>query len=330
MGENMKILVTGAAGYIGSIVTERLIELGHEVIALDNLQAGHQSAVSPQAKFIQVDLANQEFLKKIFQDNKIEAVIHMAAEALIAESIIDPHRFFVSNVTYGLNLLSAMLESGVKRIIFSSTAAIYGEPERLPITEAAPKKPVNSYGESKLMFERILHWYHKAYGIKYIALRYFNAAGASRLLGEHHIPETHLIPLVLQVALGNRSHVEIYGTDYDTPDGTCLRDYIHVQDLAQAHVLALENLDHVKAAAYNMGNGDGYSVLQIIESARQITGHAIPAIPSGRRPGDPARLVASSGRMHRELGWEARYPALHDIIESAWLWHKAHPQGYLS
>ena len=326
----MKILVTGAAGYIGSIVTERLIELGHEVSALDNLQAGHRAAVCPEAKFIKADLADQELLTKVLLEHRIEAVIHMAAEALIAESIIDPHRFFLSNVTCGLNLLAAMLKAGVKRIIFSSTAATYGEPEKLPITEEAPKRPVNSYGESKLMFERILHWYHRAYGINYIALRYFNAAGASKLLGEHHVPETHLIPLVLQVALGNRSHIEIYGTDYDTPDGTCLRDYIHVWDLAQAHVLALENLDRVGEGAYNMGNGDGYSVLQIIESARQITGHQIPASPSPRRPGDPARLVASSRRIRRELGWEPRYPSLNDIIESAWLWHKAHPQGYFS
>ena len=324
----MQVLVTGAAGYVGSIVAEALIERGFAVIVLDNLQAGHRAAVHSEALFIQADLADTDTLDRVFQEHEIDAVMHMAAEALIAESMTDPHRFFTGNVRYGMNLLDAMLTHGVLRIIFSSTAAVYGEPDSVPITEDAPRKPVNSYGESKLMFERILDWYHQAYRLKYVSLRYFNAAGASERFGEHHDPETHLIPLVLRVALGQREHVQVYGTDYDTPDGTCIRDYIHVVDLTWAHVLALENLDRLSARVYNLGNGDGYSVLQVIETVRQVTGHPIPAIPAPRRPGDPARLVASSQRIRAELGWEPQYPDLRTIVETAWRWHQAHPNGY--
>ena len=324
----MQVLVTGAAGYVGSIVTEALIDQSHAVIALDNLQAGHRQAVHPEALFIQADLADTDALKRAFQEHDIDAVMHMAAEALIAESMTDPRHFFTGNVRYGMNLLDAMLAHGVQRIIFSSTAAVYGEPDNVPITEDALKQPVNSYGESKLMFERILDWYHRAYGLKYISLRYFNAAGTSERFGEHHDPETHLIPLVLQVALGQREHVQVYGTDYDTPDGTCIRDYIHVVDIARAHVLALENLDRLGARVYDLGNGDGYSVLQVIETAREVTGHTIPAIPAPCRSGDPARLVASSQRIRAELGWQPQYPGLRTIIESAWRWHQQYPDGY--
>ncbi|MCR4432260.1 MAG: UDP-glucose 4-epimerase GalE [Tepidanaerobacteraceae bacterium] len=324
----MQVLVTGAAGYVGSIATEALIERSHTVIALDNLQAGHRQAVHPEALFIHADLADVDALNRVFREQNIDAVMHMAAETLIAESMTDPRRFFTSNVRYGMNLLDAMLANGVQRIIFSSTAAVYGEPDSVPITEDALKKPVNSYGESKLMFEHILHWYHRAYALKYVSLRYFNAAGASERFGEHHDPETHLIPLVLQVALGQREHVQVYGTDHDTPDGTCIRDYIHVVDLAQAHILALENLDRLGARVYNLGNGDGYSVLQVIETARQVTDHPIPAIPAACRSGDPARLVASPQRVRAELGWQPQYPDLRAIIETAWRWYQRYPDGY--
>lgn len=324
----MKVLVTGAAGYVGSIVTEMLVEQGHTVIALDNLQQGHREAVHPEALFIKADLADRGGLDQFFRKHDLDAVMHLAAETLIADSMTDPRRFFTSNVRHGMNLLDAMLAHDVKRIVFSSTAAVYGEPHSIPITEDAPKKPLNSYGESKLMFERILDWYHRAYALRYVSLRYFNAAGASERFGEDHDPETHLIPLVLQVALGQREHVHVYGTDYDTHDGTCIRDYIHVVDLTRAHVLALEHLDGLGPRVYNLGNGDGYSVLQVIETARRITGHPIPAVPASRRPGDPARLVASAQRIRNELGWEPQYQDLGIIIESAWRWHKAHPNGY--
>jgi UDP-glucose 4-epimerase len=324
----VKILVTGAAGYIGSIVTEVLLQKGHEVLALDNLQAGHRLAVHPQATFFKIDLADKDALQNLFANQQIDAVVHMAAEALIAESVTNPHRFFTANVYYGMNLLEAMLDHGVHQIIFSSTAAVYGEPQTLPIGEDAAKQPINSYGESKLMFERIMDWYHKAYGLKYVALRYFNAAGASENYGEHHDPETHIIPLVLQVALNRRENIQVYGTDYPTPDGTCIRDYIHVIDLARAHVLALDNLDRLGGRAFNLGNGDGYSVFQIIETARRITGHKIPAIHSPRRHGDPARLIASSGSIRQELSLQPKYPDLDSIIETAWHWHLNHPQGY--
>ena len=316
----MHILVTGAAGYIGSIVTEVLIAQGHSVVAFDNLQTGHQAAVHPKAVFVQADLADREALDRVFREHDLNAVIHMAAETLISQSMTDPGRFFAANVHYGMNLLDAMRSYRVQRLIFSSTAAVYGEPSEIPISEEAVGRPLNPYGESKLMFERTLEWYHRAYGLRYISLRYFNAAGASENFGEAHEPETHLIPLVLEVALERKEEVKVYGTDYDTPDGTCIRDYIHVVDLARAHVLALENLDSRKARVYNLGNGDGYSVFQVIETARQVTGHSLPARPVGRRPGDPARLTASSARIRSELGWVPDYSDLRTIIETAWRW----------
>ena len=324
----MKVLVTGAAGYVGSIVTEELVEAGHRVIALDNLSQGHRQAVHLGATFVHGDLADTALLDTLFRGFSLDAVMHMAAEARIDDSVRDPRRYFQANVVCGLNLLDAILAHDIRKIVFSSTAAVYGEPERVPIVEDDPKAPVNSYGESKQMFERILDWYHRAYGFQVASLRYFNACGASARFGEHHEPETHLIPLVLQVALGQREAIHVFGVDYDTPDGSCIRDYVHVVDLAQAHLLALENLERLGCQVYNLGNGDGYSVLQVIEAAREVTGHAIPAVPAHRRPGDPARLVASSDRIRAELGWQPHQPDLHSIIESAWKWHKAHPHGY--
>jgi len=326
----MNILVTGGAGYIGSAVTEVLLNQGHNVIVIDDLQAGHRLAVHPEAQFFQIDLCDKPALEQLFANHKIDAVVHMAAEALIAESVTNPRRFFNANVYYGLNLLEAMLNHGVHKIIFSSTAAVYGEPKIFPIDEDAAKQPINSYGESKLMFERILDWYNKAYGLQYVCLRYFNAAGASVNFGEHHEPETHLIPLVLDVALGKRDHIQINGSDYDTPDGTCIRDYIHVSDIAEAHALCLKHLNRVGARAYNLGNGDGFTVLQIIETCRQITKHPIPALVGPRRQGDPARLIANPRHICTELNWQPRFAKLADIIETAWNWHKLHPNGYES
>ena len=318
----MKILVTGAAGYIGSVVTEVLIDQGHSVIALDNLQAGHREAVHPNADFVQADLADTQALDQVFRDHDLDAVVHMAAEALVSVSMSNPRRFFSTNVRGGLNLLDAMLSHEVKKIIFSSTAAVYGEPEETPISEEALTRPVNSYGESKLMFERILDWYDRAYGLRYISLRYFNAAGASEKSGEAHDPETHLIPLILDVAMGKKEEIQVFGTDYDTPDGTCIRDYIHVLDLAKAHVIALQNLDGKKPRVYNLGNDDGDSIYQVIEAARQVTGHPLPAVSAPRRSGDPARLTATSARIRSELGWVPDYPDLQTIIKTAWNWHQ--------
>jgi len=324
----LKVLVTGAAGYIGSVVTELLVEQGYEVVALDNLQHGHRAAVHPEAPFVQGDLLDGEGLKSFLAANPVDAVVHLAAEALIDESMRDPGRFFRANVCGGLNLLEAMIATGVERIVFSSTAAVYGEPQCVPITEDAPCVPVNSYGESKLAFERMLDWYRRACGLKYVSLRYFNACGATERCGEFHVPETHLIPILLEAALGQREAVQLYGTDYDTPDGTCIRDYIHVVDIAWAHVLALTEIDRVGARTYNMGNGNGYSNLEVIETVRQITGREIMVIPTDRRPGDPARLVASCERIRHELGWEPRCPNLTTMVETAWAWRQRHARGY--
>jgi len=325
----MKILVTGAAGYIGSVVTEQLVEQGHQVIALDNLKNGHRAAVHPGALFVQADLLEANGLGELLRQHRVEAVVHLAAEALIDVSMRDPGLFFRVNIVGGLNLLDAMIATGVKRIVFSSTAAVYGEPEHIPITEDARHLPVNSYGESKLAFEKILQWYHQAYDLKYVTLRYFNACGATERFGEYHVPETHIIPILFEVALGQRPQFNLFGTDYDTPDGTCVRDYIHVWDIANAHVLALKELDRLSVRAYNMGNGAGYSNRQVVEAVRQVTGKDIPVIPSPRRPGDPARLVASSERIRTELGWTPRYPELTTMVETAWVWRQKHPNGYV-
>ena len=324
----MKILVTGAAGYIGSVVTELLIDRGHLVVGLDNLSHGHLAAVHPKAEFFHLDLLDDEELKKIFATQKFDAVVHLAAEALIGESLRDPGRFFKANVSGGINLLEAMACSGVKKIVFSSTAAVYGEPQEIPIRENAPKSPVNSYGESKLAFERILSWYRLAYDIHHISLRYFNACGATKLYGEFHVPETHLIPIVFDVALGEREAIHLFGTDYDTRDGSCIRDYIHVVDIARAHLLALEKIDDVKGDAFNMGHGNGYSNREVIKAVEDVVGKEISVIEADRRPGDPSRLIASSDRIRQMLGWEPQYPDLRTMIQTAWEWRLNHPKGY--
>lgn len=324
----MRILVTGAAGYIGSVVTEHLVEQGHEVLALDSMRHGHAAAVHPQAHFIQGDLVDGNWLNQVLTANRVDAVVHLAAEALIDESLRDPGRFFRANVCGGLNLLEAMVAADVKRIVFSSTAAVYGEPASVPIMEDASQQPVNSYGESKLAFERMLEWYRRSYGLKHVSLRYFNACGATERFGEYHVPETHLIAILFEVAMGQREAIRLYGTDYDTPDGTCIRDYIHVVDIAEAHLLALKNIDRVEARVYNMGNGTGYSNREVIEMVSRVTGRDIPVVPADRRPGDPARLVASSSRIRQELGWEPQYPRLETMVETAWTWRQRHPKGY--
>ncbi|MCL5951089.1 MAG: UDP-glucose 4-epimerase GalE [Chloroflexi bacterium] len=326
----MQVLVTGAAGYIGSVVAEQLVEQGHTVIALDNLKAGHRAAVHPAAEFVQVDLLDSAMLKMLVKMRPVDAVVHLAAEALIDVSMRDPGLFFMANVVAGLNLLQAMVEGGIKRIVFSSTAAVYGEPKTLPLTEESDRAPVNPYGESKLAFERILHWFHHAHGMHYVTLRYFNACGATEQHGEYHIPETHIIPILFETALGRRQTFQLYGTDYDTPDGTCIRDYVHVDDIAQAHVLALAKIDSLEARCFNMGNTRGYSNREVIDVARHVTGCTIPFVPTERRPGDPARLVASSERIRRELGWKPRYPDLETMIGTAWQWRMKHPGGYLN
>jgi UDP-glucose 4-epimerase len=324
----MRVLVTGAAGFIGSVVTAQLLEAGHDVVALDSLKNGHSAAVVPQAQFVKADLLDADGLKRIVASTGVDAVIHLAAEALIKESVRDPGLFFRVNTVGGLNLLEAMLAAGVPRLIFSSTAAVYGEPEATPIPEDARCLPVNAYGESKLAFERMLPWYARAHDLRSTSLRYFNACGATDRYGEDHRPETHLIPILLEVALGQRDAIDLYGTDYDTPDGTCIRDYIHVDDIAHAHLLALDNVDAGGARAYNMGNGRGYSNREVIDAVREVTGREIRVNLAARRPGDPARLVASDERIRAELGWEPRYPELKAMIETAWAWRQQHPNGY--
>jgi UDP-glucose 4-epimerase len=321
----MKIFLTGGAGYIGSITAECLLDEGHEVVVFDNLEQGHRAAVDPRVSFIEGDLRDRDAVREALVTARPEAVMHFAAYALVGESMEDPMRYFRNNVTGGIHLVEAMLAAGVKKIIFSSTCASYGYPDQFPMTEDLPQRPVNPYGESKLMFERILVWARERKGIEPVFLRYFNAAGATEKYGEDHDPETHLIPLVLFVALGKRDKIMIFGDDYDTPDGTCIRDYIHIVDLAQAHMLAVTG-NHT--GAFNLGNGSGYSVKEVIEVAREITGHPIPAEIAPRRPGDPDRLVASSKKAREVLGWKPAYPDLKDIVSHAWRWHRAHPKGY--
>jgi len=328
----MNLFVTGGAGYIGSICVEECLNAGHEVTVFDNLSEGHRHALESRAHFVEGDLSNRQQVLKAITEAKAEAVLHFAAHALVGESMTNPSKYFRNNVGSGINLLDAMAAAGVKRFIFSSTCATYGVPDRMPMTEDLPQMPNNPYGESKLMFERMLKWYDTIHGIKHINLRYFNAAGATGNFGEHHHIETHLIPNVLAVALGRKPNVEIYGTDYPTPDGTCIRDYIHIIDLAQAHMLALKKLSEpdAKSDSFNLGNGDGYSVREVIEVARVITKHPIPAIEKPRRPGDPPRLIASAEKAIRELGWQPRYPKLDQIVQSAWNWHSKNPKGYMA
>jgi UDP-glucose 4-epimerase len=324
----MRVLVTGGAGYIGSVVAEELLRDGHEVFVYDSLYKGHRESVAPEATFVHADLMDGERLGRTLRDGRIEAVIHMAADSLVGESVTEPAKYYRNNVVAGLALLDAMNEENVRRIVFSSTAAVYGEPEKQPIEETDPTKPTNPYGESKLAFERALRWYENAYGLHYASLRYFNAAGATHRCGEAHDPETHLIPAVLQAAAGKKSQVEIYGEDYPTRDRTCLRDYIHVVDLARAHILALNILDE-RSAIYNLGcGGEGYTVREVVNVAREITGRDIPVHVSPRRAGDPAVLIASSARIKRELGWMPERQDLRTIIKSAWDWMQQHPDGY--
>jgi len=326
----MAILVTGGLGYVGSHAVKMLMDSGREVVSFDNLLFGHEEASSGSAIVIG-DLLDIEALRGAFDKYPIDAVMHFAALADVGDSVVYPHRYYATNVTGSLNLLQVMLEHNVKNLIFSSTAAVFGEPREIPIPEDHPKDPTNPYGRSKLMFEEILAESEAAYGIRWVALRYFNASGAdpSGLIGEDHTPEHHLIPIVLQVALGQREKVILFGDDWDTPDGSGIRDYVHVTDLAQAHMLALQHLEKGGASAvYNMGNGNGQSVKEVIQVSREITGAVIPAVAGPRRPGDPARLVASSDKIKRELGWNPQFADLRTIVQMAWDWHKGHPNGY--
>jgi len=325
----MRVLVTGGAGYIGSVVAEELLQAGHQVVVFDNLSRGHRQAVPKNAELVVGDLADRDGLDQLLRSHAIDAVMHFAALIEAGESMKAPEEFFRNNTSNALTLLGAMLAAGVKRFVFSSTAALFGNPERTPIEEDDPVHPTNAYGESKLLVERMLAWFHQIHGLRYASLRYFNAAGASRPdKGEAHQPETHLIPRILQVALGRTEHVNIFGTDYPTRDGTCIRDYIHVSDLAFAHLLALHALENSCPLIYNLGNGQGFSVRQVVEVARKVTGHPIPVIESPRRAGDPAVLIASSERIRRDLGWRPRFPDLKAIVESAWQWHRTQPDGY--
>jgi UDP-glucose 4-epimerase len=317
----MNVVVTGGAGYIGSVVAAELLRGGHGVVVVDNLAKGHREAVPPGARFVHADLLDRPRLAEALDG--AEAVVHLAAWSLVGESVSDPAKYYQNNVVAGLALLDAMRDEGIARLVFSSTAAVYGEPARQPIGETDPTAPTNPYGQTKLAFEEALRWWHAAYGLRSVSLRYFNAAGATDTLGEDHDPETHLIPIVLQTAAGQRPEVAIFGDDYPTPDGTCIRDYIHVVDLARAHVLALEALvdDRVTTTAYNLGcGGDGYSVRAVIDAARRVTGREIPVRIGPRRPGDPARLIASSARIQAELGWVPARQSLDEIIGSAWRW----------
>src|SRR5436309_13129420 len=321
----MKIFVVGGAGYIGSVCSELLLNKGHEVAIFDNLSEGHRAADDSRTHFIEGELADREQIQTAVSAHRPDAVMHFAANALVNESMRNPSKYFRNNLCNGLNLLDAMVAADVRRIVFSSTCAIFGPPDRVPIDETAQPRPINPYGESKLAFEKILRWYDEIHGLKFVSLRYFNAAGASGNFGEDHRVETHLIPNVLKVALGQKPHLEIYGTDYETPDSTCARDYNHIIDLARAHILALGAGESV---FYNLGTGGGSSVHEVIAACRKITGRKIDTVEKPRRPGDPPGLIASSEKIKRELGWEPQFQSLDRIIESAWKWHQKFPEGY--
>lgn len=323
----MKVLVTGGAGYIGSVVAEQLLAAGEEVVVFDNLSQGHRAAIPPEAIFVQGDLADFDAVEALFRAQRPEAVMHFASNTLVGESMALPFKYLGDNVTNGLNLLQNAVTYGAQRFILSSTANLFDNPQRIPIAETERIMPGSPYGESKHLLERMLYWLDRVYGLRYATLRYFNAAGATAQRGEDHHPETHLIPLTLQVALGQRESIKVFGDDYPTPDGTCIRDYIHVSDLAQAHILALYALDK-GSRRYNLGNGLGFSVMEVIQACRDVTGHPIPAEIVGRRAGDPAVLIAASDVLRAELGWEPHYPGIHQIVETAWAWHKTHPHGY--
>jgi UDP-glucose 4-epimerase len=321
----MKLLVTGGAGYIGSICVEQLLDQGHNVTIFDNLTEGHRRAIDPRAPLIEGDLQDRKAIFSAMDQVRPEGVMHFAANALVGESMENPSKYFRNNVGGGLNLIDAMIEHGAKRFVFSSTCATFGPPERIPIDETLPQRPINPYGESKLLFEKILRWYDEIHGLKFVALRYFNAAGATAQYGEDHRCETHLIPNVLKVALGQKEQVDIFGTDYETPDGTCIRDYIHIVDLAQAHILAL---GVEQSAFYNLGTGGGTSVREVIAACEKVTGKTIPVVEKPRRAGDPPRLIAASEKIKRELGWTPKFESIETIVESAWAWHLKYPKGY--
>ena len=324
----MKVLVTGGAGYIGSVAVDALIASGHEVAVLDNLYMGHRAAVSPQAAFFEADLANRAAVDHVMSTFSPDSIMHFAAYSLVGESVENPFKYLGDNVSNAINLIDSAISHGVERFILSSTANLFDEPDTIPISEKEKIVPGSPYGESKFFVERILHWAHRTKGLRYAALRYFNAAGCTPVKGEDHDPETHLIPLVIQVALGQRQSIKIFGDDYPTADGTCVRDYIHVEDLASAHILALEALREKEVLHYNLGNGNGFSVKEVVETVREVTGHAIPAEITPRRAGDPATLIADSRRIREDLGWNPKYPDLKSIVQSAWDWHVEHPRGY--
>jgi UDP-glucose 4-epimerase len=324
----MKLLVTGGAGYIGSIVTRQLLDADHEVAVLDNFSTGHRGAVPAEAELFEVDLLDGPSVARVLQGRGFDAVLHFAALALVPESVANPERYWRVNVGGSLNLIDAMREAGVGRLVFSSTCAVYGEPSKTPISETTPRLPTNPYGASKLAVDTMIGHECAAHGLGAVSLRYFNVAGASGELGEDHEPETHIVPNVLRVALGQAEHVSVYGTDYPTADGTAIRDYIHVEDLGRAHLLALDGGRAAEHRIFNLGNGAGFSVRQVVEAARALTGHEIPTVEAARRPGDPPVLVAASERIREELGWEARKPALEAIVSDAWEWTRTHPTGY--
>lgn len=324
----MNVMVTGGAGYVGSVATEALLARGHKVVVLDDLRTGHREAVPQGAAFVQAGIADEQAVGEALEDHGVEAIVHFAALSLVGESMQKPLDYFENNVTGSMRLWRAALRHGVQRVVVSSTAALYGTPEAVPIPETARLAPESVYGETKLQMERVLGWLAQTQGLGSVALRYFNAAGASASRGEDHRPESHLVPIVLQVALGQREQVSVFGDDYPTPDGSAVRDYVHVEDLAQAHVLALEAMRPGEARAFNLGSERGFSVREVIELAREVTGHDIPAVASPRRAGDPPVLVADAGLAKRELGWQPRHPELRAVIESAWRWHRANPHGY--
>lgn len=323
----MRILVVGGAGYIGSVTVDQIVAAGHDVTVIDSLVGGHVEALNPDAEFVNADVRDETALTRLLASHNFHAVVNYGGYIQAGESVKQPGRYFANNVGGTITLLNAMLTYGVTRFVFSSSAAVYGEPEEVPIREESLIQPVNPYGESKAIVERMLRWYEQSFGMHYVALRYFNAAGATESRGEDHRPETHLIPITLEAAIGQRDHVSLFGTDYPTPDGTCVRDYVHVSDLAAAHLLAID-LTETASGVYNLGNGKGFSNLEVIESARRVTGEEIAVVEEGRRPGDPATLVASHDKAVAELGWEIRYTELDSIIETAWRWRRAHPEGY--
>lgn len=322
------ILVTGGAGYIGSVCVELLVNRGYSVIVIDNLKTGHRQAVHPKAIFVKSNIGNKSVLNRIFNKYPIDTMIHFAAETLVTNASFSPQKYYRNNISSGLNMLDVMINKKVKKIIYSSSAAVYGDPQSMPISEDHPLNPKNAYGDTKLFFESILKRYSEAYGLKYISFRYFNPAGASINYGEQHDIETHLIPLALQVAQGKKKSLDIFGTDYNTQDGTCVRDYIHVLDVAEAHILAIEKMNSLSGSVFNLGSQTGFTVKEVIETTKRVTGKDIPTVVKGRREGDPEKLVASAAKARTQLGWLPKHPMLEEIIESAWKWGKNHHYSY--